>query len=201
MLLFRCINSRPSWPSKIEWSSKKKSITRTHSFPVYSLTFGPFFNKISNKLQEWLVMIHNARVYSMMVDYDRVVPWSRNPIIEADGADYCRAKLDHDPTAAITSCCTRTRTEALKHRLEKSMIVYLFPWNVSSSSVERQMNSVPAVTLHVNWEKNVSRTEDCSRFKLGLKSGAPGRVMVQVNQPLFPAWDNYNSLPDWSKIR
>ena len=54
MLLFRCINSRPSWPSEIK--TKFLRISRIHMFPVYGLTIEPFFNReyqstttISNK--------------------------------------------------------------------------------------------------------------------------------------------------------
>jgi len=42
MLLFRCINSRPSWPSEIK--TKFLRISCTHMFPVYGLTIEPFFN-------------------------------------------------------------------------------------------------------------------------------------------------------------
>jgi len=58
------------------------------------------------------------------------------------------------------------------------------------------MDSIAGVILCVNREKRVCRTEDCSRFKKSLENGAAGWVLLQVrvNQPLFPARDNYNGL-------
>jgi len=57
-------------------------------------------------------MIQDARVYSVMVEHDRAVPMIEGPLsmIEADRADYSRAKLNHDLIVSIISlegCCVR----------------------------------------------------------------------------------------------